>query len=127
MIQDFVEAINGHDLERMYRLMAEDHVFIDAHGNRVSDRNQMKAGWKGYFQWFPDYMIEITDLFDNGKIFVAFGFASGTYKDPAGQRASHWRLPAAWKAEVANDQIKLWQVYADTKIPFDILEKYKTN
>lgn len=126
-ILDFVEAINQQDSEGIYKLMSEDHVFIDAHGNRANDRNQLKAGWEGYFQWFPDYNIEITDLFDNGEVFAAFGFASGTYKDNSSQSASHWRIPAAWKVGVANGKIKLWQVYADTKIPSDILERYQNN
>jgi ketosteroid isomerase-like protein len=76
-VYDFVNAINEHDVDRILSLMTDDHIFVDAHGNEVVGKARMKAGWIGYFQWFPDYKIE------------------------------------------------LWQVYADTKIPFDIISKNK--
>jgi len=104
--------------------MTDDHTFIDAHGNEVTGRDKMKAGWAGYFQWFPDYEIEITHLFEDGPNIAAFGFARGTYKGlktPGNE--NYWQLPAAWHIVTENDKIKLWQVYADTKIPFDIINR----
>jgi hypothetical protein len=26
---------------------------------------------------------------------------------------NHWEIPAAWKAVIADEKIKLWQVFAD--------------
>ncbi|HEV3223786.1 MAG TPA: nuclear transport factor 2 family protein [Puia sp.] len=128
VIYDFVQAINEHNVETIYLLMADDHIFIDAHGNEIKDRNKMKAGWAIYFQWFPDYKIEITDMFTNGEITAAFGFASGTFKGiRTDKNENYWRLPAAWKVIVSQNKIKLWQVYADTKIPFDIIGKNNKN
>ena len=122
----FVDAINGHNADKLYSLMTDDHTFIDAHGNEVSGKDKMKAGWTGYFQWFPDYKIEITDIFSNGETIAGFGFASGTYKGIKSDKdENYWRLPAAWKALVSDNKIKLWQVYADTKIPFDYIDKNK--
>jgi hypothetical protein len=82
----------------------------------------MKAGWAGYFQWFPDYKIEITELFEDEGTIAAFGFAEGTFKGiKTTNNENYWRLPAAWKAIIEDGKIKLWQVYADTKVPFDII------
>ncbi|HXB45481.1 MAG TPA: nuclear transport factor 2 family protein, partial [Puia sp.] len=78
IIYDFVSAINEHNVDKMYSLMTDDHKFIDAHGNEVRGKDKMKAGWVGYFQWFPDYFIEITEIFARGDTLGAFGFASGT-------------------------------------------------
>ena len=147
IIQDFIEAINHHDIDAIYNLMTNDHKFIDAHGNEVSGRDIMKAGWAGYFSMFPDYMIEITDMFlkpapvaiQTGKAklkvklfynrndyIVAFGFASGTYKGMETEdNKNYFRIPACWKAIVEDGKVKLWQVYCDTKIPYDIIENYK--
>ncbi|HEX4375412.1 MAG TPA: nuclear transport factor 2 family protein [Puia sp.] len=126
IVYDFVDAINEHNVEKIYSLMTDDHKFIDAHGNEVSGKDKMKAGWTGYFQWFPDYKIEITDIFFNGDTLAAFGFASGTFKGIKTEKdENYWRLPASWKIIVENNKIKLWQVYADTKIPFDIIGKNK--
>jgi hypothetical protein len=30
-------------------------------------------------------------------------------------------VPAAWRVIVENGKVKVWQVYADSKIPFDIM------
>jgi predicted ester cyclase len=123
---EFVKAINAQDVEKIYSLMADDHEFIDAHGNEIKDKDKMKAGWTGYFQWFPDYKIEITDILTSDDTLAAFGFASGTYKGIiTAKNENYWRLPASWKVTVSQNKIKLRQVYADTKIPFDIIGKNK--
>jgi len=123
-VYEFADAINQHDVNKIYMLMTDDHHFIDAHGNEVIGKDKMKAGWAGYFQWFPDYKIEITDFFINDGKIAAFGFAGGTFKGlKTENNENYWRLPAAWKIIVENGKIKLWQVYADTKIPFDIIGK----
>lgn len=122
----FVEAINKHDIEKIYALMTDDHVFIDAHGNQVEGKDKMKWGWAGYFQLFPDYKIEISDIFENGETIAAFGFAEGTFKGlKTMDNENFWRLPASWKAIVDDGKIKYWQVYADSKIPFDIISRNK--
>lgn len=106
--------------------MTDDHKFVDAHGNEIVGKDKMKANWMQYFQWFPDYKIEITDIFINDDTVAVFGFASGTFKGiKTDNNANYWRLPASWKAIVSDNKIKLWQVYTDTKIPFDIAEKNK--
>jgi ketosteroid isomerase-like protein len=116
----FIDRINAHDVEGLGELMSDDHTFIDAHGNQVSGREKMIAGWRGYFDWFPDYFIEVTDVFEDGDTFALFGFAGGSFQ---GKETERWRLPAAWKAEVKDGRVTLWQVFADTKIQFEIIER----
>ena len=118
VILAFVEAINAHDLTALAELMTDDHAFIDAHGNGITGRQQMLAGWRGYFEWFPDYQIEVTDVFENENDFAMCGFAGGSFKGSADRS---WRLPAAWKATISDGRVALWQVFADTKIPFEII------
>ena len=116
----FIDRINAHDVEGLGALMSDDHTFIDAHGNQVSGREKMIAGWRGYFEWFPDYFIEVTDVFGDDDKLALFGFAGGSFK---GKQSESWRLPAAWKAIVKDGRITLWQVFADTKLPFEIIER----
>ena len=120
IIDAFVHAINGRDLDALAELMSDDHAFIDAHGNEVTGRETMIAGWRGYFEWFPDYQIEVTHVFEDGSEFGMFGYAAGSFK---GDPERSWRLPAAWRASVKNGRVSLWQVYADTKIPFETIER----
>lgn len=124
VFNDFVNAINRHDIDKIYSLLTDDHKFIDSIGNEVIGKVKMKAGWAGYFQWFPNYKIEITDILTSGDTLAAFGFAGGTFKgQQTANNKNYWRIPASWKVIVADNKIRLWQVYADTKIPFDIIEK----
>jgi len=116
----FIARINAHDVEGLGALMSDGHTFIDAHGNQVSGKEKMIAGWRGYFEWFPDYYIEVTEVFEDEDKLALFGFAGGTFKNKEGES---WRLPAAWKAIVKDGRVSLWQVYADTKIPFEIIER----
>ena len=116
----FIDRINAHDVEGLATLMSDDHTFIDAHGNQVCGREKMIAGWCGYLEWFPDYYIEVTDVYEDGNKFALFGFAGGSFK---GKPTESWRLPAAWKASVKDGRVTLWQVFADTKIPFEIIER----
>lgn len=119
----FVEAINKHDVDIICSLMTDGHKFIDSHGNEAVGKEMMKNGWTGYFQLFPDYTIEITGIFVNGDAAAAFGFAGGTYKGLKNDGGNYWRLPAAWKTVIHDGKIALWQVYADSKIPFDIITR----
>ena len=124
IIPAFISAINSHDCDGIASLMTDDHTFIDSHNNSVTGKQTMKSAWKSYFELFPDYEIEITDILNGADCIAMFGFAEGTYRnkhDSSGR--NHFHIPAAWKAIVENEKIKLWQVFCDTKIPFDIIER----
>lgn len=120
----FIERINAHDVEGLAALMSDDHTFIDAHGNQVSGREKMIVGWRAYFEWFPNYFIEVTDVFEDGDKLALFGFAGGSFKS---KESESWHLPAAWKAIVKDGRVSLWQVFADTRIQFEIIERNAKN
>jgi len=121
-VRRFVQLINNHDVDGMVALVAEDHTFTDAIGGVVSGRERMRSGWIGYFKWFPDYRIEIKELYSLGNNFVLIGFASGTHSGRKPNRG-HWRLPAAWRAVVRRGLVREWSVFCDTRTPYEILEK----
>ncbi len=75
-IRAFIDRINAHDIGELGELMSDNHTFIDAHGNEVTGKEKMTAGWRAYFKWFPDYYIEVTDVFEKGDTFALFGFES---------------------------------------------------
>ena len=107
VVYDFADAINSHNIVQIAGLMTDDHTFIDAHGNQVTGKDTMKGGWGMYFQWFPDYEIEIEEIYVNGDSIAAFGFASGTYKSKkTPESKTYWHLPAAWKAVVEKGKIQ---------------------
>jgi ketosteroid isomerase-like protein len=113
---DFVAKINAHDVDGLVALMTPDHVFIDGLGTAFRGAEQMRAGWKSYLAWFPDYAIEVTEQFSRGDSVALFGKARGTYaangKLP---RENSWEVPAAWRAAVKNGRVAEWQVYCDNE------------
>lgn len=124
VVFDFADAINTSDVDRLYRLMTNDHVFIDSHDQKVRGKDKMKQAWTDYFLMFPDYKIEINEVFEKDPLICLLGYASGTYKNiKTADNSNHWRIPAAWTAIIQNDQVKQWQVYADNIIVMDIIKR----
>lgn len=115
IVEQFVEAINQQNLSKIIDMMTDDFQFIDTYGER-EDKEAMKTGWQGYFDWFPDYLIVIEDYIDNEDFAMIIGKASGSY---LGQAEKHWAFPAAWRVVVDGQQIKSWQVFCDSKKQLD--------
>ena len=121
----FIRSINARDPNGLGDLMSDDHHFIDALGNEVVGKEKMISGWRGYFEWFPDYWIEVNEVFAGEasageQTFAMFGFAGGSFK---GSSDASWRIPTAWKAIVKDGRVAAWQVFADTKIQFEVIER----
>jgi len=123
-IESFIHQINTQNVEGICSLMTDDHTFIDNVGNKFEGKAMMGEGWKGYFSMFPDYKITVTQIMRSGNDALLCGIAEGTYQNRK-EKEAHFKVPAAWKAIVENGKIKLWQVFADTKVQFDVIEKYK--
>ncbi len=114
IVNRFIKAINEHNVDKIYDLMSEDHIFIDGYGDRYVGKTGMKEGWQKYYEMFPDYLVEITDVTENNSVIGLFGFASATYKNIKDKlNSNYWRTPAAWKAIVEDNKIQYWQVFCD--------------
>ena len=125
-VLDFLDRINKRDADKLAELMSEDHVFIDSLGNTMQGREKMRAGWRGYYSFCPDYWVTHEEILGNGNIVAVFGAAGGTIaangKLPPENK---WRTSAAWLAVVENGLVKKWQVYADNKPVYEITAKSK--
>jgi ketosteroid isomerase-like protein len=117
IFQQFVTAINSHDVKTLTSLMTADHVFVDALGNRVQGATSMEAGWRGYFAMCPDYWIQTDDVLSKDDTVLAVGEAGGTIDGVA------WRTPAAWKAVIRDGKVAEWRVFADNKPVYEILAR----
>lgn len=94
---EFINKINAHDVDGIIRTISDDHVLIDAQSNELKGKDRLREGWTEYFVLFPDYAIEVEDVFEQDNKVAVFGFASGTYKGLTEDQANFWRVPAAWK------------------------------
>jgi ketosteroid isomerase-like protein len=117
--EQFVTAINAHDVECLATLMTSDHRFIDSLGAVVQGRDSMRDGWKFYFAMVSDYHLDISRFFSaeaakNETMLV--GVASGSYwSDGIKRPNSRWSTPVALRVMVRDGQIAEWQVYADNE------------
>ena len=119
VVLNFIEAINAADVENICSLMDTDHVFIDNIGHEHKGVQLMKSSWSAYFESFPDYKIEISEIFMRENEFVLIGRASASFK---GEKVKCWSIPAAWKATIEKGKVLCWQVFADTKVQFDAVK-----
>lgn len=124
----FIEAINNHDVEAVCGLMTKDHTFIDSGGDVYKGIESMRKAWSDYFKMFPDYKIDAPEFVVSGDNIILLGKASGTCSVDGTMKAkNHWEIPAAWKAVVADDKVKLWQVFADNTPVMEIMVKIKND
>ncbi len=109
IVSAFVNAINHQSVDLIAELMTEDHVFTDSLATAVRGRDKMRAGWASYFRMVPDYTIAVEETFCDGSVVILLGLARGTYAGEA------WSTPAAWRAQVRDDRVAEWRVYADNE------------
>jgi uncharacterized protein (TIGR02246 family) len=123
-VLDFMDRINRRDADKLAELMTEDHVFVDSRGNAVRGREQMRAGWRAYFAFCPDFCVSHETILSHRDVVAVYGSAGGTIA--AGGELppeNKWRTPAAWMAIVEDGLVKEWRVYADNKPVYDIMAK----
>lgn len=124
IVEAFVDAINGRRAERVVPLMTGSGVFIDALGNRVEGRDARLAGWRAYFQLFPDYRIEIDGMLVEEREAMLHGWGGDTlHRGGRAVEGGVWRVPAAWRAVADSRRMILWQVYADNQPVRALLER----
>lgn len=116
----YIQALNEHDVSKIISLQSPGHVFIDAYGTEMKGTGTLEKAWRDYFRYFQDYKIEISSVSEQHSEVVIFGFASAS---SSVQPTKHWKLPVAIRASVEEGKISYWQIYADTKVPFDLLDK----
>jgi ketosteroid isomerase-like protein len=105
----FIEHINAHDVDGIASALTPDHRFTDSLGTVFTGREALRKGWRGYFALVADYHITVGELLEGPSGVVLVGQAAGR------SGGETWRVPAAWRAVVRDNQVAEWQVYADNK------------
>jgi len=112
----FVNAINRHDLAALLALMSPSHCMIDALGNRLEGRENLRSAWVGYFRMVPDYEVTIEETISSGPAVVMLSMARGTYtRDGQLRPEDRWRTPLAVRARVKDGLLEEWRIYADNE------------
>jgi len=122
-VRDFVAAINGHDIRRIVSLCTPQHRFVDSFGAVLTGRDNLHSAWTAYFDMFPDYTIAVDSLLESDGLVLLSGSAAGTLRTGGIAVGATWRIPAAWRAEVLDHLIDSWQVFADNKPVYELLQR----
>jgi|HubBroStandDraft_1064217.scaffolds.fasta_scaffold17087_3 ketosteroid isomerase-like protein len=109
----FVNEINRHDVSAIVALISDDYLFTDALGQEMRGKERAREAWTTYLALFPDYHIGIKEWFQNGRVVSLVGVASGTYAVNGTPTQNRWKIPAAWRVLVRDNQVVQWQVFAD--------------
>ena len=125
VVLKFEELINGRNAEAIAAFMTANGAFLDSLGNSIQGAEKLRAAWTGYFKIVPDYSISHSEIFADGNTVGVFGSAQGTFsKDGQFDKTNFWKTPAAWRAEVKDGKIAVWQVYADNEPIRAIMRKW---
>ncbi len=119
----FITAINSHNIDLISEIMSDDHKFTDSLGSIYRGKELMKRGWTDYLKMFPDYKIDLDEIYNDGDKIMFTGRASGTYGVDKTIKENHWEINAAWRALVVNGKIKEWQVFGDNKPVYALIER----
>ena len=107
VVLQFVEHVNGRDLERMAPMLAPDHLLSDDPALSFEGRVCALRHWRELFSLCPDYRIDILDMERLGDSVYVVGYARGTL--PSGERS---KAATTWYVRVADSGIAEWRVYA---------------
>jgi len=114
IVLDFIDAINGQNVDKLVGLMTPDHKFTDSLGREIPGRRYMRDAWLGYFKAVPDYRIIVVETFTDGDRVMVVGSAGGTYtKDGELRPENRWQVPAAWRGQLSGHRVATWSAYID--------------
>jgi ketosteroid isomerase-like protein len=122
-IRDFVAAINSHDVQCIVGLCSAQHRFVDSLGAVLTGHENLRDAWTAYFSMFPDYTITVDSVVESNSLVLLSGWAAGTLQTAGVAAGATWRIPAAWRAEVRGNLIDSWQVFADNKPVYELLQR----
>ncbi len=124
-VEALVAAINSGRAEKIVSAMAANApLFIDSAGARIEGKAAVLAAWRAYLRLFPDYRIEVDGWFFEGREAMLHGRASGTlHRDGLAVAGGRWEILAAWRAQTDSRRVLVWQVFADNKPVYALLEK----
>jgi predicted enzyme related to lactoylglutathione lyase/ketosteroid isomerase-like protein len=117
---DFVGALNRHDLLTMEELTTNDHCFMGPYGECVTGRQAILKGWSDYFLAFPDYHLEIEEIFQVEGGAMGHGNSTST-SAAAVESGRQFRIPTAFRTKVTVNKVSLWRVFTDTMLPSDVI------
>lgn len=121
-VLNFIQSVNNQSITQIVLSLSEETIFCNSQGKEIRGKDNVLRAWMKYFELFPDYYIDAEHILEKEGVVLITGHSGGTYKNLKDDDC-RWRLPSAWKVQLENEQIILWQVYTDNMVPFDIIKR----
>ncbi len=118
----FIELLNRHQADSLSFILHQDAEFIDTQNRYLKGNERIAKGWKKYWEIFPDYHLEVENIWvESGKI-ALFAKAKATYKNKQSEsNENQWEIPMAIQLQLSDNKIIAWRMYGDTKIIYEII------
>jgi ketosteroid isomerase-like protein len=108
----FVDCINRGDIPGLTELMTEDHQLVVFDEAPVSGKDANVAGWQGYVDSFPEYVIYPSRIAEQGGRVAVLGSTTGSHLGLPDDEERE--LTLIWLAEVAGGRVRTWRLIEDT-------------
>lgn len=118
----FIEMLNQHQADSLSVMLHQDAEFIDTQNRHLTGNQRIAQGWKKYWEIFPDYHLEVENIWIESDSIAIFAMAKATYKNKKSEsNENQWEIPMALQLHLINGKIKYWKMYGDTKIIYEII------
>ena len=113
IVNSFIQAINDHDVDKIYNLMSEDQIFVDGYGDKHVGKNGMQER-STILQSVLIIKLKSQMSQRTNSIIGLFGYAKATYKTLKMNGIVISAKDCCYvKAIVEHKKIKYWQVFCD--------------
>jgi ketosteroid isomerase-like protein len=112
VVVGFIDRINRGDVQGLAELMTEDHQLLVMDEAPVSGKDGNVAGWQGYIDAFPQYVIYPSRIAEQGDRVAVLGYTTGSHLGLPDDEER--KLTLIWLAEVAGGRVRAWRLIEDT-------------
>ena len=107
----FIDSINRGDVAALGRLMTDDHALQVFDEAPLIGRHENIEAWHGYASKFPDYVIHVHRVAEDGGRVAVVGHTTGSHLGLPDEEER--RLTLIWVADVDHGLVRSWRLVAD--------------
>jgi hypothetical protein len=112
-VVSFIDRINHGDVDGLGRLMTDDHVLVVFSEAPVRGRDANVAGWRGYVDAHPAYVIHPRRIAERDGRVAVLGHTTGSHLAlPPEAEVRHTLI---WVADVTGGRLRSWSLVDDTR------------
>jgi SnoaL-like domain len=108
----FIDCVNRGDVDGLGRLMTADHELRVFDEPPVTGRDANIAGWRGYVDAFPAYVIYPRRISEAGGTVAVLGHTTGSHLGLSD--ADESRQALIWLADVVDGALRNWVLVEDS-------------